>query len=153
LAIPAACSTTMPRTRRPISSSCCPAVSPLESNSHILDPLIVGQAHYNAAQGVITCLNRYRELRDIIAILGMEELSEEDRKAVYRARRIQQFLSQPFNVAEQFTGNKGKYVPLKDTVRSIEAILGGETDSLPETAFSMVGDIDDVFNKAKDMKV
>ncbi len=129
-----------------------PAVSPLESNSRILDPQIVGQAHYNAAQGVITCLNRYRELRDIIAILGMEELSEDDRKAVYRARRIQQFLSQPFNVAEQFTGNKGKYVPLKDTVRSIEVILGGETDSLPESAFYMVGDIDDVYNKAKDMR-
>lgn len=129
-----------------------PAVSPLESYSRILDPLIVGKAHYNAAQGVITCLNRYRELRDIIAILGMEELSEEDRKTVYRARRIQQFLSQPFNVAEQFTGNKGKYVPLKDTIRSFEAILGGETDNLPETAFSMVGNIDDVFNKAKDLK-
>ena len=126
-----------------------PAVNPLESYSRILDPLIVGQKHYETAQGVVTCLNRYRELHDIIAILGMEELSEEDRKTVYRARRIQQFLSQPFNVAEQFTGNKGKYVPLKDTVRSFEAILGGETDNYPETAFSMVGDIDDVFNKVK----
>ncbi|UOO37265.1 F0F1 ATP synthase subunit beta [Oscillospiraceae bacterium CM] len=129
-----------------------PAVSPLESYSRILDPLIVGPAHYNAAQGVITCLNRYRELRDIIAILGMEELSEEDRKTVYRARRIQQFLSQPFNVAEQFTGNKGKYVALADTIRSFEAILGGEADSMPEAAFSMVGNIDDVYNKAKNMK-
>ncbi|SHH78559.1 ATP synthase F1 subcomplex beta subunit [Sporobacter termitidis DSM 10068] len=130
-----------------------PAVSPLESSSRILDPAIVGQAHYNAAQGVITCLNRYRELRDIIAILGMEELSEEDRKTVYRARRIQQFMSQPFNVAEQFTGNKGKYVSIADTIRSVEAILGGEADSYPETAFTMVGNIDDVYNKAKDMKV
>jgi F-type H+-transporting ATPase subunit beta len=129
-----------------------PAVSPLESNSRILDPSIVGEAHYNAAQGVITCLNRYRELRDIIAILGMEELSEEDRRTVYRARRIQQFLSQPFNVAEQFTGNKGKYVTLKDTIRSFEAILGGEADNYPESAFSMVGTIDDVYAKAKDMK-
>jgi F-type H+-transporting ATPase subunit beta len=128
-----------------------PAVSPLESNSRILDPAIVGQAHYNAAQGVITCLNRYRELRDIIAILGMEELTEEDRRTVYRARRIQQFLSQPFNVAEQFTGNKGKYVPLKDTIRSFEAILGGEADNYPESAFSMVGTIDDVYEKAKSL--
>ncbi len=128
-----------------------PAVSPLESNSRILDPAIVGQAHYNAAQGVITCLNRYRELRDIIAILGMEELTEEDRRTVYRARRIQQFLSQPFNVAEQFTGNKGKYVPLKDTIRSFEAILGGEVDNYPESAFSMVGTIDDVYEKANSL--
>jgi F-type H+-transporting ATPase subunit beta len=130
-----------------------PAVSPLESYSRILDPAIVGETHYNTAQGVLTCLNRYRELRDIIAILGLEELSEEDRKTVYRARRIQQFLSQPFNVAEQFTGNKGKYVTLKDSIRSFEAILGGEADSYPETAFSMVGTIDDVYNKAKDLKV
>jgi F-type H+-transporting ATPase subunit beta len=108
-----------------------PAVSPLESNSRILDPSIVGEAHYEAAQGVIACLNRYRELRDIIAILGLEELSEEDRRIVYRARRIQQFLSQPFSVAEQFTGNKGKYVPLKDTIRSFEAILGGEVTAIP----------------------
>ena len=128
-----------------------PAVNPLESYSRILDPVIVGKQHYNTAQGVISCLNRYRELRDIIAILGMEELSEDDRRTVYRARRIQQFLSQPFTVAEQFTGNKGKYVQLKDTVRSFEAILGGETDDYPETAFSMVGDIDDVYEKVKDM--
>ena len=129
-----------------------PAVSPLESYSRILDPSVVGEAHYQAAQGVIVVLNRYRELRDIIAILGMEELSEEDRKIVYRARRIQQFLSQPFSVAEQFTGNKGKYVPLKDTIRSFEAILGGEADNLPEAAFYMMGDIDDVYAKAKDLK-
>jgi F-type H+-transporting ATPase subunit beta len=128
-----------------------PAVNPLESNSRILNPAIVGERHYNAAQGVITCLNRYRELRDIIAILGMEELSEEDRRAVYRARRIQQFLSQPFFSAEQFTGNKGKYVPLNESIRSFEAILGGEVDAYPEAAFSMVGSIDDVYAKAKDM--
>ena len=130
-----------------------PAVNPLESYSRILEPSIVGQKHYETAQGVVTCLNRYRELHDIIAILGMEELSEDDRKTVYRARRIQQFLSQPFNVAEQFTGNKGKYVPLKDTVRSFDAILGGETDNYPETAFSMVGDIDDVYNKVKNRRI
>ena len=127
-----------------------PAVSPLESYSRILDPAIVGERHYNTAQGVLACLNRYRELRDIIAILGMEELSEEDRRTVYRARRIQQFLSQPFSVAEQFTGNKGKYVPLEDTIRSFEVILGGEVDSLPETAFYMAGSIDDVFARSKD---
>lgn len=130
-----------------------PAVSPLESYSRILDPAIVGDRHYDTAEGVLACLNRYRELRDIIAILGLEELSEEDRKTVYRARRTQQFLSQPFNVAEQFTGNKGRYVPLEDTIRSFEAILGGETDSYPESAFSMVGDIDDVFAKAKNLNI
>ena len=130
-----------------------PAVSPLESYSRILDPAVVGESHYRVAQGVITCLNRYRELRDIIAILGMEELSEDDRRTVYRARRIQQFLSQPFNVAEQFTGNKGKYVPVADSIRSFEAILGGEADSYPETAFSMVGNIDDVYAKAKGLKI
>jgi len=130
-----------------------PAVDPLESHSRILDPQIVGQRHYNTAQGVLACLNRYRELRDIIAILGMEELSEEDRRIVYRARRIQQFLSQPFFVAEQFTGNPGKYVSLTETIRSFEAILGGEVDDYPETAFSMVGTIDDVHEKAKSMAV
>ena len=130
-----------------------PAVSPLESYSRILDPAIVGQSHYDTAQAVLTCLNRYRELRDIIAILGMEELSEEDRRTVYRARRIQQFLSQPFNVAEQYTGNKGRYVSLQDSIRSFAAILGGDADSYPEAAFSMVGTIDDVYSKAKDMNV
>jgi len=128
-----------------------PAVSPLESYSRILDPAIVGKRHYDAAQGVTACLNRYRELRDIIAILGMDELSEDDRKTVYRARRIQQFLSQPFSVAETFTGIPGRFVKLKDTIRSFEAILGGETDQLPESAFSMAGDIDEVYNKAKEM--
>ncbi len=130
-----------------------PAVSPMESYSRILDPSIVGQKHYDTAQAVLTCLNRYRELRDIIAILGMEELSEEDRRTVYRARRIQQFLSQPFSVAEQYTGNKGRYVPLEDTIRSFAAILGGDADSYPEAAFSMVGSIDEVYDKAKDLSV
>jgi len=128
-----------------------PAVSPLESSSRILDPAILGQEHYATAQGVITCLNRYRELRDIIAILGMDELSEEDRRSVYRARRIQQFMSQPFSVAEAFTGMQGRFVPLPDTIRSLSAILGGEVDDLPESAFFMVGDIDEVRTKAKSL--
>jgi F-type H+-transporting ATPase subunit beta len=126
-----------------------PAVSPLESYSRILDPAIVGTEHYETAQGVTTCLNRYRELRDIIAILGMEELSEDDKRTVYRARRIQQFLSQPFSVAEAFTGMQGRFVPLKDTVRSFAVILGGEVDSMPEQAFFMVGGIDEAHAKAK----
>ncbi|MDR2665647.1 MAG: F0F1 ATP synthase subunit beta [Oscillospiraceae bacterium] len=126
-----------------------PAVSPLESYSRILDPAIVGKEHYETAQGVITCLNRYRELRDIIAILGMEELSESDRKTVYRARKIQQFLSQPFAVAEAFTGSPGRFVKLADTIRSFVAILGGDADDMPESAFFMVGDIDEAREKAK----
>jgi len=129
-----------------------PAVSPLESYSRILEPGIVGQEHYDVARGVMTCLNRYRELHDIIAILGMDELSEDDRKTVYRARRIQQFLSQPFTVAETFTGLKGRFVQLKDTIRSLTAILGGEFDDYPESAFFMVGDIDDVYEKAKGLR-
>ena len=126
-----------------------PAVSPLESYSRLLEPGIIGKEHYETAQGTTTCLNRYRELHDIIAILGMDELSEEDRKTVYRARRIQQFLSQPFSVAEAFTGIKGRFVPLSDTIRSLSAILGGEMDNIPESAFFMVGDIDDVVEKAR----
>jgi len=126
-----------------------PAVSPLESYSRILEPSIVGTEHYETAQGVITCLNRYKELRDIIAILGMDELSVEDRRTVYRARKIQQFLSQPFSVAETFTGMEGRFVALKDSIRSFAAILGGEVDDLPEAAFFMVGDIDEVREKAK----
>ncbi|MCL2125150.1 MAG: F0F1 ATP synthase subunit beta [Oscillospiraceae bacterium] len=126
-----------------------PAVSPLESYSRILEPAIVGKDHYDTAQGVTSCLNRYRELRDIIAILGMDELSEEDRKSVYRARKIQQFLSQPFSVAEAFTGMQGRFVKLQDTIRSFAAILGGDTDDIPEAAFFMVGDIDEVYEKAK----
>ena len=128
-----------------------PAVSPLESYSRILEPGIIGQEHYDTARGVTSCLNRYGELHDIIAILGMDELSEEDRKTVYRARRIQQFFSQPLSVAEAFTGMEGRFVPLKDTVRSLTAILGGETDNYPESAFFMVGDIDEVHEKAKNL--
>ena len=129
-----------------------PAVSPLESNSRILDPAIVGQEHYDVARRVQECLQRYTELKDIIAILGMDELSEEDQKIVYRARKIQQFLSQPMHVAEQFTGKPGRFVPLKDTIRSFRTIVDGEVDHLPEAAFSMVGDIDEAIEKAKEME-
>ncbi len=125
-----------------------PAISPLESTSRMLSPETVGERHYRVARAVEECLQRYQELKDIIAILGMDELSEEDCKIVYRARRIQQMLSQPFSVAEQFTGNEGRYVPLADTIRSFEAIVGGDADDLPEAAFSMVGDIDEVKAKA-----
>ena len=128
-----------------------PAVSPLESNSRILDPAIVGKEHYEVARRVQECLQRYNELKDIIAILGMDELGEEDRKVVYRARKIQQFLSQPMNVAEAFTGKPGRFVPLKDTIRSFRAIVDGEVDDLPESAFFMVGDIDEAIEKAKEM--
>jgi len=126
-----------------------PAVSPLESSSRILTPSIVGSRHYETATAVTVTLNRYRELRDIIAILGMEELSEEDRKTVYRARRIQQFMSQPFFVAETFTGKQGRFVKIDDTLRSLEAVLGGECDDMPEQAFFMVGDIDEAKEKSK----
>ncbi len=129
-----------------------PAVSPLESNSRILDPAIVGREHYEVARRVQECLQRYNELKDIIAILGMDELSEEDRRIVYRARKIQQFLSQPMNVAEQFTGKPGRFVPLRDTIRSFRTIVDGEVDDLPESAFSMVGDIDEAIAKAKEME-
>ena len=126
-----------------------PAVDPLESTSRILDPKIVGEEHYITARKVQECLQRYNELRDIIAILGMNELSQEDRSTVYRARRIQRFLSQPMRVAEVFTGAKGRFVPLKDTIRSFKAILSGECDELPESAFFMVGDIDEAFEKGR----
>ena len=126
-----------------------PAVAPLDSYSRILEPSIIGREHYDTARGVTACLNRYRELRDIISILGMDELSLDDRKTVYRARKIQQFLSQPFSVAEAFTGIPGKFVPLKDSIRSFAAILGGDADNLPEGAFFMVGDIDEAYQKAK----
>jgi F-type H+-transporting ATPase subunit beta len=129
-----------------------PAVSPLESSSRILDPAIVGQEHYDVARKVQKCLQRYNELKDIIAILGMDELSEEDRKMVYRARRIQMFLSQPMNVAEAFTGKPGRFVPLKDTIRSFRSIVNGEVDDLPEQAFFMVGDIDEAIAKAKELE-
>jgi len=128
-----------------------PAVDPLTSTSRILDPAIVGEEHYQVAQGVQRTLQRYRELQDIIAILGMEELSDEDKLTVNRARRIQRFCSQPFHVAEQFTGIPGKYVPVKETVRGFKEILEGNHDELPEAAFYMVGTIDEAVEKAKEM--
>ena len=126
-----------------------PAIDPLDSTSRQLDPLIIGQEHYEVARGVQTNLQRYKELKDIIAILGMDELSEEDKSLVYRARKMQQFFSQAFFVAEQFTGNPGSYVSREDTVRSFKAILDGEADDLPEQAFNMVGTIEDAREKAK----
>jgi F-type H+-transporting ATPase subunit beta len=129
-----------------------PAVDPLASTSRILDPHILGAEHYNAAQQVKQILQRYKDLQDIIAILGIDELSEEDKQTVSRARKIQRFLSQPFNVAEQFTGFKGKYVKLEDTIRSFQAILSGKHDDIPEQAFYMQGTIDDVLERAEQMK-
>lgn len=126
-----------------------PAVDPLDSTSRQLDPQIVGTEHYEVARGVQITLQRYKELRDIIAILGMDELSPEDKLAVARARKIQRFLSQPFNVAEVFTGSPGKYVPLKETIRGFKMIASGELDHLPEQAFYMVGSIDEAIEKAK----
>ncbi len=126
-----------------------PAVDPLDSTSRQLDPQVVGEEHYKVARAVQMTLQKYKELRDIIAILGMDELSPEDKLAVYRARKIQRFLSQPFNVAEVFTGTPGKYVPLKDTIRGFKMICDGECDSIPEQAFYMVGNIEEVFEKAK----
>jgi F-type H+-transporting ATPase subunit beta len=126
-----------------------PAVDPLDSTSRQLDPLVVGQEHYGVARAVQGTLQRYKELRDIIAILGMDELSEEDKLAVSRARKIQRFLSQPFFVAETFTGSPGKYVNLKDTIRAFKGIVDGEYDSLPEQAFYMVGGIEEAVEKAK----
>ncbi|MDR9466936.1 F0F1 ATP synthase subunit beta [Marinospirillum sp.] len=129
-----------------------PAVDPLDSTSRQLDPLVIGTEHYETARGVQTVLQRYKELKDIIAILGMDELSEEDKQAVARARKIQRFLSQPFFVAEVFTGAPGKYVSLKDTIRGFQGILNGDYDHLPEQAFYMVGSIEEAVEKAKDMK-
>ncbi len=126
-----------------------PAVDPLDSSSRQLDPLVIGQEHYDVANGVQTVLQRYKELKDIIAILGMDELSDEDKQTVARARRISQFLSQPFTVAEIFTNAPGKYVSLKDTITGFKGILDGEYDHLPEQAFSMVGSIDEAVEKAK----
>ena len=128
-----------------------PAVDPLESSSRILDPLVVGEKHYKVARGVQNILQRYKDLQDIIAILGMDELSEEDKKVVNRARRVRNFLSQPFNVAEVFSGIPGKYVPLEDTIRSFERLLAGEFDDLPEQAFMFVGTIEEAQEKAKKM--
>jgi F-type H+-transporting ATPase subunit beta len=128
-----------------------PAVDPLASSSRILSPEVVGEEHYNVAQGVKRILQRYKELQDIIAILGMDELSDEDKLTVQRARKIQRFLSQPFHVAEQFTGFPGKYVPIKETVRSFKEILDGKHDNLPEAAFMYVGTIEEAVEKAKNM--
>jgi len=129
-----------------------PAVDPLDSTSRILDPQIVGEEHYNVARGVQAVLQRYKDLQDIIAILGMDELSEDDKLTVARARKIQKFLSQPFNVAEAFTGTKGKYVKLSDTVRSFKEVIEGKYDDLPEQAFYMVGGIEEVLEKAERLK-
>jgi len=128
-----------------------PAVDPLDSTSRQLDPQVVGEEHYSVARGVQQTLQRYKELRDIIAILGMDELSPEDKQAVARARKIQRFLSQPFHVAEVFTGSPGKYVPLAETLRGFKMIVEGECDALPEQAFYMVGSIDEAFEKAKSL--
>ena len=135
--------------RKIVEQGIYPAVDPLESTSRILEADIVGEEHYEVARRVQEILQKYKELQDIIAILGMEELSEEDKQTVFRARKIQKFLSQPFHVAENFTGIKGKYVPLKETIRGFKAIIDGEMDNYPENAFFNVGTIDDVIAKAK----
>jgi F-type H+-transporting ATPase subunit beta len=128
-----------------------PAVDPLDSTSRILDPQVVGEEHYGIAREVQTVLQRYKDLQDIIAILGMDELSEEDRLIVARARKIQRFLSQPFFVAEMFTGLSGKYVPLKETIKGFREILDGKHDDLPEQAFYLVGNIEEAVEKAKEL--
>lgn len=128
-----------------------PAIDPLDSNSRQLDPLVIGEEHYKVAQGVKETLQRYKELKDIIAILGMDELSEEDKLIVRRARKIQNYLSQPFFVAEVFTGSPGKYVALKDTIRGFKGIINGDYDELPEQAFYMVGTIEEAIEKAKSL--
>jgi F-type H+-transporting ATPase subunit beta len=129
-----------------------PAVDPLDSTSRILDPNVIGQEHYDCARGVQAVLQRYKELQDIIAILGMDELSEDDKLSVTRARKIQRFLSQPFTVAETFTGSPGKYVKLTETIRGFNGIVGGDYDHLPEQAFYMVGSIDEAVEQAKSMQ-
>ena len=138
--------------RRIAEQGIYPAVDPLESTSRILEADVVGQEHYNVARSVQETLQKYRELQDIIAILGMDELSEADKTVVYRARKVQRFLSQPMFVAEKFTGVPGKYVPIKETLRGFKAIVSGETDDLPEAAFFNVGTLDDVYAKAKRIK-
>ncbi len=138
--------------RKVVETGIYPAVDPLASNSRILDPQIVGQEHYDVANKVIATLQRYKELQDIIAILGMEELSEEDKQAVFRARKIQKFMSQPFFVSKVYTGLEGRYVPLQATIESFKTILSGEVDDLPENAFFNVGDIDEAKEKAKTMR-
>ena len=129
-----------------------PAVDPLDSTSRQVDPNVIGDEHYSTTRAVQAVLQRYKELRDIIAILGMDELSPEDKLAVSRARKIQRFLSQPFHVAEVFTGSPGKYVTLKDTIKGFNMIVNGECDSLPEQAFYMVGPIEEAFEKAKTLQ-
>ena len=129
-----------------------PAVDPLDSTSRLLDPNVIGQEHYDTARATQAVLQRYKELQDIIAILGMDELSEDDKLSVQRARKVRQFLSQPFSVAQAFTGMEGKYVPLKDTIRSFKAIVSGECDHLPEQAFAYVGSIDEAEEKAKKLQ-
>ena len=135
--------------RKIVEKGIYPAVDPLESNSRILEADVVGEEHYEVARRVQEYLQKYKELQDIIAILGMEELSDEDKLAVYRARKLEKFLSQPFHVAETFTGLKGVYVPLKESIRGFKAIIDGEVDDLPEQAFFNVGTIDDAIEKAK----
>ncbi|UCF20205.1 MAG: F0F1 ATP synthase subunit beta, partial [Gemmatimonadota bacterium] len=128
------------------------AVDPLDSTSRLLDPQYVGERHYRVATRVQEILQRYKDLQDIIAILGMDELSEEDKIYVNRARRIERFLSQPFFVAEQFTGTEGRFVKLEDTIESFERVVNGEFDELPEQAFYMVGDINEAVDKAKQLQ-
>jgi F-type H+-transporting ATPase subunit beta len=129
-----------------------PAVDPLDSTSRILDPRVLGDEHYETARGVQRVLQRYKELQDIIAILGMEELSEEDRVAVARARKIQRFLSQPFHVAEQFTGTPGVYVPVRETITGFKELISGNLDHIPEQAFYMAGNLDEVVQRAEAMR-
>jgi F-type H+-transporting ATPase subunit beta len=137
--------------RKIVEQGIYPAVDPLESTSRILEADVVGEEHYETARAVQEMLQKYKELQDIIAILGMEELSEDDKVTVYRARKIQRFLSQPFHVAENFTGVKGKYVPVAETIRGFKAIINGDMDQYPEAAFFNVGTIDEVIEKANKM--
>lgn len=129
-----------------------PAVDPLDSTSRIMDPRVVGEDHFGTAKSVQLLLQRYKDLQDIIAILGMDELSEEDRLVVGRARKVQRFLSQPFHVAEQFTGRPGKYVKLEDTIRSFKQIIAGELDDIPEQCFYMCGAVEEVYENAEKLK-
>ena len=137
--------------RKVVEQGIYPAVDPLESSSRILQPDIVGEEHYETAQRVLQYLQKYKELQDIIAILGMDELSDEDKTVVARARRLRNFMTQPFHVAEQFTSIPGKYVPLQDTIKGFKAILDGEMDEYPESAFFNVGTIEEVKEKAKEV--
>jgi F-type H+-transporting ATPase subunit beta len=137
--------------RQIVEKGIYPAVDPLDSTSRVLDPRIVGEEHYAVARRVQEILQRYKELQDIIAILGMDELSEDDKLVVYRARKIERYLSQPFFVAENFTGYKGKYVPIKETIRGFKEIADGKMDDIPESAFYMKGTIDEVYEEAKNM--